>query len=369
MGGTISVSPHPEGDWLVTSGGVCFAVSPRLGRALLPLQGSRPDEAAVRACLALDKKTFSPTQAAALASLLCNAAANPARRSRRRALWLRIPLIPSRLVASVAFRLRRLASWPALAAMASFGVAGYLGLGRIFDQSPEVGSIGRAVLPALLFFLVTALWHEFGHAAALANEGYPPGGIGAGLLFVVPVLFADVTSIGALSRSGRTRVDIAGVGFQLGLGGLLFALGSLIPGARTAGLLALFAVVWSLLPFIRSDGYWLLCDLLGVPDLERPLLERQSWLLTGFLVAFRLANIAFLLAVGGMIYSRVLHWWEKLIEWSYWPIENTEMIQQTGRILLIGMLALIGYGVLRRVTGMLRASWLDLRRRAGNPSR
>ncbi len=36
-----------------------------------------------------------------------------------------------------------------------------------------------------------------------------------------------------------------------------------------AGSSALLAVAWSLFPFIRSDGYWLLCDLLGMDDLDR----------------------------------------------------------------------------------------------------
>ena len=291
---------------MVTMHGRCLAVPPSLGRALLPLHGRRPDEAAVRACLSDDQKAVSPDQAAALATMLCGA---PTSRSRRRALWLRIPLIPRRVVSPIASGLCGLTSWPALVGLATFGTIGYLGLGRILGELPDAVSPAPTallnLLPALALFLVTALWHELGHAAALSKEGYPPGGIGAGLLFVVPVLFADVTSIGALRRSGRARVDIAGVCFQLGLGGLLFAMGSLIPGARTAGLLALIAVAWSLLPFIRSDGYWLLCDLLQVSGLRGPLPTGRSLRLTLFLRLFRLANTAFLILVVALMARRV----------------------------------------------------------------
>ena len=295
---------------MIAAQGRCLAVPPPLGRALLPLQGRRPEEKEVRACLAGDKEWVSewvsPEQALALVSLLCGTAGKPSGRTRRRALWLRIPLIPGSLTAAVAFRLRHLASWRGLAGLAALGMAGYLAPGLIV-QPPASATFG-SVLPALLLFLATALWHEFGHAAALAREGYPPGGIGAGLLFVIPVLFADVTAIGALSKAGRARVDLAGVCYQFGLGGILFFAGVWIPAARTASLFALFAVAWSLLPFIRSDGYWLLCDLLGVSNLNAPVLPGRSRGLRVFLGLFRLANAAFLVLVVWVVARRVGGW-------------------------------------------------------------
>ena len=105
-------------------------------------------------------------------------------------------------------------------------------------------------------FLLTALWHELGHAAAIARYKYPPGAIGAGLLFVIPVLFADVTAVGVLPRAGRLRVDMAGVIFQFGLGGALALIGLV---GNTNGLLggawlALLAVGWSLFPFGRYQA-------------------------------------------------------------------------------------------------------------------
>ena len=64
-------------------------------------------------------------------------------------------------------------------------------------------------------FLVTALAHELGHAAALAREGWPPGSVGVGLLWVLPVGWCDVSAVALLPRRGRVRVDLAGVAFQL----------------------------------------------------------------------------------------------------------------------------------------------------------
>ena len=148
------------------------------------------------------------------------------------------------------------------------------------------------------------VFHELGHAAALKRQGYPPGGIGLGVLFVIPVLFADVSAVAVLPRGGRLRVDLAGVCFQILAGGFLFGSGAFLPGRpfgrllQLGGVLALPAVAWSLLPFIRADGYWFLADLLRLTDLEQPVPPGRGARLRVFLVLHRLANAGFLLLVG-----------------------------------------------------------------------
>lgn len=303
MARALRIVPHADSDWLVIAGGSSVAVPPWLGRALLPLQGHCPDRAAICRQLAAAASGdeagpgWGEAEAAALAGFIDARSRSTGRGRRRRALWLRIPLIPGRWTAAIAHQVRGLTRWPALAAMAAAGVLGYLAPWWAAAVPDSAVAAPAVLAPGLALFLVTALWHEFGHAAALAHEGYAPGGIGAGLLFVVPVMFADVTALGALKRAGRVRVDVAGVCFQLGLGGALFAAGARIPAARAAGALALFAVAWSLLPFIRSDGYWLLCDLLDVPHLKGPAPAGRSRLLSVFLRLFQLANLLFLALV------------------------------------------------------------------------
>jgi hypothetical protein len=306
LAGTLQVIPHEDRDWLVIAGGSSFAVPAGLGRALLPLQGAQPDRESIRkhltrAMLEDDLHSgWNEAEAAAVACLVGSRFAGQSGQSGRRwrrALWLRVPLISKRWTTAVARRLRGLTSWPALAGMVVLGMAGYVAPGLLPSYANPAIEVIPNLVPGLLLFLVTALWHEFGHAAALARQGYAPGGIGAGLLFVIPVLFADVTALGALPRGGRVRVDVAGVCFQLAIGGLLFAIGPFFSAARTAGLFALFAVTWSLLPFIRSDGYWLLCDLLQVSKLSGPIPAGRNRGLTIFLRVFQLANALFLVLV------------------------------------------------------------------------
>jgi len=180
-------------------------------------------------------------------------------------------------------------------------------------------------LAGLGFFLLSAIWHELGHAAALSREGYEPGRIGVGLLFVIPVLFAEVTAVAMLARQGKLRVDFSGMVFQLFAGGLMLVLSvvcmkwtPLAAVLQIGGVSSLVAVLWSLLPFVRSDGYWALADYLGVENLDVPWKESGSAArsVAWFMIVFRLANICFLVFLGVMIPMRVLRWLQIL---GWWP--------------------------------------------------
>ncbi len=299
MSAKMVVFPHATGPWLVTVGCRYFTVPPSLGRALLPLHRRRPDATDLKVCLG----TESPAAVDALARLL-EEEPLPAGRSKPCAgplIRWRLTLVPARLTARWAARLAPLAAWPVMAACTAAGILGYLWP----RPAAPTGSEPATLILALVLFFLTGLWHELGHAAALDREGFPPGEIGVGVLLILPVLFADVTPVGGLPRSGRLRVDAAGMCFQTSAGGGLFAVGhlGLLPGiwspaAVLAGAGALLAVVWSLIPFVRSDGYWLVCDLLDRKDLDGPAApgagRRRRWGLR----AFQMTHVVFQILVG-----------------------------------------------------------------------
>jgi putative peptide zinc metalloprotease protein len=124
----------------------------------------------------------------------------------------------------------------------------------------------------LLVFGLTILsagFHEFGHAAACRYGGATPGAMGAGLYLVWPAFYTDVTDSYRLGRWGRIRVDVGGLYFNA-----IFAIGMLGAWAATGwdALLLLIPaqllqMLRQLLPFVRFDGYHILADLTGVPDL------------------------------------------------------------------------------------------------------
>lgn len=156
----------------------------------------------------------------------------------------------------------------ALVCLTAFDVwlFGTHGVAQAFGQSLQ--SPGFIML-ILALVVVSAGWHEFGHAAGCAYGGAKPGVMGAGLYLAYPAFYTDVTDSYRLSKRGRLRTDLAGVYFN--------ALFILITAALYAvtGFEPLLLVIVTqhieaahqLLPFLRLDGYYVLADATGVPDL------------------------------------------------------------------------------------------------------
>ena len=128
--------------------------------------------------------------------------------------------------------------------------------------------------PALLL-LVAGLtvaggaFHELGHATASRYGGAEPGVIGAGIYLIWSVFYNDVNDSYRLDRAGRLRVDLGGVYFNavfvLALAGA-YALSGFRPLLVVIALQHL-AMLQQFLPFLRLDGYYVVSDLAGVPDL------------------------------------------------------------------------------------------------------
>lgn len=141
--------------------------------------------------------------------------------------------------------------------------------GRLVDSLVDlVRQPERALVVALLAFASIAA-HELGHAAACLRGGGRPGGIGFGLYVLWPAFYTDVTDSYRLSRRDRLRVDLGGVYlnavFGVVMGALYLATGFLPFVAVAAAMNG--SMLEQLLPYARFDGYWVMSDLAGVPDL------------------------------------------------------------------------------------------------------
>ena len=144
----------------------------------------------------------------------------------------------------------------------------------LFDRG--LGAATRQALyePGLLLFVfalttLSAGFHELGHAAACRYSGGRPGAMGIGLYLVWPAFYTDVSDSYRLSRRGRLRVDVGGIYFNA-----IFAVGALAAwmATRWEALLIVIALqglqmLRQLIPLVRLDGYHILADLTGVPDL------------------------------------------------------------------------------------------------------
>jgi putative peptide zinc metalloprotease protein len=125
------------------------------------------------------------------------------------------------------------------------------------------------LLAVFAITVASAGFHEFGHAAALRRGGGMPGAMGAGLYMVWPAFYTDVTDSYRLGRGARLRTDLGGLYFNALLALATFGIWAVV---RWDGLLLVIAtqilqMIRQLPPLLRFDGYHVLADLTGVPDL------------------------------------------------------------------------------------------------------
>ncbi|HEV2639146.1 MAG TPA: hypothetical protein VGX23_28660 [Actinocrinis sp.] len=146
--------------------------------------------------------------------------------------------------------------------------------------TPVLRVLDQPVLMLAVFGLTVAslVFHEFGHASACRYGGARPGCIGCGLFLIWPSMYTDVTDVYRIGRGGRIRTDLGGVYFNVVF--MLLMVGCyLLTGQAfflSAVYLGHFEVLEQLMPAVRLDGYYILGDLAGVPDLYgriRPILS------------------------------------------------------------------------------------------------
>jgi putative peptide zinc metalloprotease protein len=196
----------------------------------------------------------------------------PARARPLLSLTLKATLLPARRTRVLATLVAPL-FWPpiVLAALVGLVTADVLLVtgGGFWRAISQVFATPTTALVIYALLVGSALVHELGHAAACRYGGAEPGEIGVGIYIVFPAFYTDVTDSYRLGRGGRVRTDLGGLYFNvltvLALVGVFLANGS--------GLLLLTAfalqvqMLQQLLPVVRFDGYFVLSDLAGVPDL------------------------------------------------------------------------------------------------------
>jgi len=201
-----------------------------------------------------------------------DAPAAPPRANPLLALRARGTLLPERAANAAGTLLTPLFRWPVVVAVvvsvtavdwwlfAVHGLGG--GLQQVLRDPADL-------LVVLGLSVVSAVFHECGHAAGCRYGGARPGKIGVGIYLVWPAFFTNVTDSYRLSRAGRLRTDLGGVYFNAVF---MLALAGIYTATWDQVLLLVIAVTHlemleQLLPFVRFDGYFILSDLVGVPDL------------------------------------------------------------------------------------------------------
>jgi putative peptide zinc metalloprotease protein len=188
------------------------------------------------------------------------------------ALRARFTLLPERIVNLVGVILRPLFRWPVVVAVVSSMLAVDYWLFFVHGLGAGIEQVLRDpvnLLVVLGLTLLSALFHECGHATGCRYGGARPTVIGVGIYLVWPSFFTNVTDSYRLGRVGRLRTDLGGLYFNLVF---MLALAGIYAGTSAQILLLVIAVTHlemldQLLPIVRFDGYFILSDLIGVPDL------------------------------------------------------------------------------------------------------
>ncbi len=273
--------------WLASLNGRYFALTPILYRILEQADGVTSAEAIAERVsrsgsqtLTADDIRWLVVHRLAPAGLVrCPTAeastiqSKPARNKPLLSIRARMPLLQPEWIAPLTGLLQHLFWRPIV----------FLSLGLIAVLHVWIYTAGSAALgdaSRLLFFeprwillvfameLGASLFHEFGHAAAMRRAGCPHGPIGFGVYLIWPVFYTDVTPIYRLRRNERLRVDLGGMYFHqlaaLGFAGLYLVTGW--PLWLLGVVIADVQCLRQLNPFFRFDGYYILADLLGVPD-------------------------------------------------------------------------------------------------------
>jgi len=188
-------------------------------------------------------------------------------------LKLRITLIGN----SVSSHITKYCKWlcnPTLFYPLFVGIFIYLILFSIFRWHSIVGELQQMdIVNTILVFALSSLGvfcHEFGHVSACDYFGAKHGDIGFGFYIFTPVMYADVSDIWRLSSRERIICNLSGMYFG-NLFCVFVSIVYLISGNSLFLYMSLFEFIQSLYnlnPLVKYDGYWVLSDMLDVPNLH-----------------------------------------------------------------------------------------------------
>ncbi len=161
---------------------------------------------------------------------------------------------------------------------------------QIFANSSAFVVAGSTLLGLLFYQMVVLLpvylVHELAHAATCDYYGGKPRELGTGLYYLAPFFYSDTSDSWRLSRRARIMISLAGPLSTVVLASFFVFWSYFLPssfGRNVLQLGAFFAFYGTLLnfsPVIETDGYYILADVLKIPNLRD---ESFSYIKSGFL--------------------------------------------------------------------------------------
>lgn len=271
------------------------------------------------------------------------------------------------------FTRRGLVLW--LLAVLSAAIAAVPQWSQLSAEAQAIGQSPRMLLFIWLIYPLIKLAHELAHALAVRRWGGEVANMGLTLMLLTPVPWVDATASTAFPlRRQRFVVSAAGIMVELFLAALAFAVWRASqPGTLHDLMLVVMLIggVSTLLfngnPLLRYDGYYMLSDALGIPNLGPRSTAWWAWL--GKRHLLRLPAEAPVTGRGELpwlaLYAPASFLYRVFVSLLvlYWVLDIS-------RVLFAIVLLLMGWGlVLKPLRTMLRGIWhaqgnLAQRRRA-----
>ena len=216
-------------------------------------------------------------------------------------LFFRVPLFrPQRTLEAVLPTVAFLFSRWTILAFAAIGMTGFYLVSRQWDAFlstfHQFLSWEGGVAFALALIVVKAL-HELGHAFTAVRFGCRIPTIGVAFMLMTPLFYTDVSDAWRLpSRRQRLLIDAAGIIVEIGIACIATLLWAFLPDGTVRGVAFILATAgWvmslglNLNPFMRFDGYYILCDLLGIENMQSRAFAFGRWKVRQTLFAPRLS--------------------------------------------------------------------------------
>ncbi len=167
--------------------------------------------------------------------------------------------------------------WPVALLSGAFAIVGLIAfldvaIAREFKLGGGNAAVESGILLALAFFLT--FMHELGHAVVISRYDRKVKSAGFMIYFGAPAFFVEATDSLMLDRRQRILQSSAGPFTELVIAGVAGVAVFLFPAGPLADLLYKFALLnyvvifMNLIPLLELDGYWILSDLIQVPDLR-----------------------------------------------------------------------------------------------------
>jgi putative peptide zinc metalloprotease protein len=154
----------------------------------------------------------------------------------------------------------------------------FIRFGDFLNSLPTVPDIfsAESIIGIVLSFIVVKALHECGHACAAKHFGAECNEAGIWLLLLTPVLYTNVTDAWLLDRRRRMLVTAAGMLTEVVIASAAAVVWCFAaPGvlrtqlANIVVLCTVSTVLFNGNPLLRYDGYFLLTDALGIPNLAQ----------------------------------------------------------------------------------------------------